>query len=389
MVNVLIPMAGAGSRFVKQGIKTPKQLLTVKGKHVLDISLESMKGLNERNLIFIVRDEQVYNFHIDEILKQKYGNNIKIIITDGLTERSVCSCLLAEEYIDNDSPLIINTLDIEFSPEFDVNEMMDNPSDGLILTFKSNSPNYSYASLDSLGNVIKTAEKKVISPNACVGVYGFKKGSDFVKYAKNMIEKNIRQNNEFYISPLYNLLIQDGLKIKTKPVQKIHIFGTPEEYEFYKNNVAINITDKPICLASDHSGFDAKEITKNLLDKHNIEYVDYGPVIGQDCDYKDYISQAARAINNKESDYGFGFCRTGQGVNMCANKYKGIRSSLIYNEYAMEMSIRHNCSNFFAIPGGKNFSPELMDNYIKIAKTETFDGGRFQVRIQELENESI
>ena len=201
MVNVLIPMAGAGSRFVKQGIKTPKQLLTVKGKHVLDISLESMKGLIERNLIFIVRDEQVYNFHIDEILKQKYGNNIKIIITDGLTEGSVCSCLLAEEYIDNDSPLIINTLDIEFSPEFDVNEMMDNPSDGLILTFKSNSPNYSYASLDSLGNVIKTAEKKVISPNACVGVYGFKKGSDFVKYAKNMIEKNIRQNKEFYISP--------------------------------------------------------------------------------------------------------------------------------------------------------------------------------------------
>jgi len=104
MVNVLIPMAGAGSRFVKQGIKSPKQLLTVRGKHVLDISLESMLGWQNDygNLIFIVRDEQVYNFHIDKVLRQKYGNDIKIITTDGLTEGSVCSCLLAEEYINNE-----------------------------------------------------------------------------------------------------------------------------------------------------------------------------------------------------------------------------------------------------------------------------------------------
>ena len=145
MVNVLIPMAGAGSRFVKQGIKSPKQLLSVRGRHVLDISLESMLGWenNYNNLIFIVRDEQVYNFHIDKVLKQKYGDKIKIVTTDGLTEGSVCSCLLAEEYINNKDPLVINTLDIEFRPQFNIHEMSDIVSDGLILTFKSNSSNYS------------------------------------------------------------------------------------------------------------------------------------------------------------------------------------------------------------------------------------------------------
>ena len=137
MVNVLVPMAGAGSRFVKQGIKSPKQLLTVRGRHVLDISLESMLGWQNDygNLIFIVRDEQVYNFHIDKVLRQKYGDKIKIITTDGLTEGSVCSCLLAEEYINNKDPLIINTLDIEFRPKFNVHEMTDISADGLILTF--------------------------------------------------------------------------------------------------------------------------------------------------------------------------------------------------------------------------------------------------------------
>ena len=108
-------------------------------------------------------------------------------------------------------------------------------------------------------------------------------------------------------------------------------------------------------------------------------------MIGNDCDYKDYISQAAKAINNKESDFGFGFCRTGQGVNMCANKYKGIRSALIYDEMAMEMAIRHNCANFFAVPGGATFSESRMEKFIQICKEETFDGGRHQERVQNLE----
>ena len=155
---------------------------------------------------------------MDELLVKKFGSDIKIVVLDKLTDGSVCSCLFAEEYIDNDAPLVIHTLDIEFRPVFDPHVIETLDVDGLILTFKSNSTNYSYAQLDKDGNVIKTAEKKAISPNACVGIYGFKKGSDFCKYAREMIERDLRTKNEFYISPLYNVLIEDGKKIVTEDV---------------------------------------------------------------------------------------------------------------------------------------------------------------------------
>ena len=381
--NILIPMAGLGSRFIKEGFKVPKQIINIKDKHLIDISLDCL-DYKDCNLIFVLRDEHVYNHHMDELLKKKFGDDITIVVLDQLTDGSVCSCLFAEEYIDNDAPLVIHTLDIEFRPVFNPHVMETLDADGLILTFKSNSINYSYAQLDGNGIVTKTAEKKAISPNACVGIYGFKKGSDFCKYAKEMIDKNLRTKNEFYISPLYNLLIDDGKKIVTDSVEKMHIFGTPDEYNFYKENVTQRIGDKPIALCSDHSGFEAKEHFKSILDANRLEYIDFGTILNKDCDYRDYIAQAAKAIQDKDCHFGFGFCRSGQGVNICANKYKGIRSALIYNEYSMEMSIRHNCANFFAIPA-MNMDEQTLARYLRIARNNTFDGGRHQIRIQELE----
>ena len=377
-------MAGLGSRFIKEGFKVPKQIINIKDKHLIDISLDCL-DYKDCNLIFVLRDEHVYNHHMDELLKKKFGDDITIVVLDQLTDGSVCSCLFAEEYIDNDAPLVIHTLDIEFRPVFDPHIIETLDADGLILTFKSNSINYSYAQLDSEGIVTKTAEKKAISPNACVGIYGFKKGSDFCKYAKEMISRNLRTKNEFYISPLYNVLIEDGKKIVTEGVDKMHIFGTPDEYRFYKDNVVQKIGDKPIALCSDHSGFEAKEQFKEILDTNDLEYIDFGTILNKDCDYRDYIAQASKAIQENDCHFGFGFCRSGQGVNICANKYKGIRSALIYNEYAMEMSIRHNCANFFAIPA-KSMDQATLARYLRIARENSFDGGRHQIRIQELES---
>ena len=381
--NILVPMAGLGSRFIKEGFKVPKQIINIKDKHLIDISLDCL-NYKDCNLIFVLRDEHVYNHHMDELLIKKFGADISIVVLDQLTDGSVCSCLFAESLIDNDAPLVIHTLDIEFRPVFDPHVIETLDADGLILTFKSNSTNYSYAQLDKDGNVTKTAEKKAISPNACVGIYGFKKGSDFCKYAREMIERDLRTKNEFYISPLYNVLIEDGKKIITESVDKMHIFGTPDEYHFYKNNVVQKIGDKPIALCSDHSGFDAKETFKEILESNKLEYIDFGTILNKDCDYRDYIAQASKAIQENDCHFGFGFCRSGQGVNICANKYKGIRSALIYDEYAMEMSIRHNCANFFAIPS-KNTDKQTLELYLKIARENSFDGGRHQIRIQELE----
>lgn len=379
--NILVPMAGLGSRFIKEGFTVPKQLINIKNKQLIDISISCIDTSNS-NLIFVIRDDQIYNFRMDDILKKKFGENIKIVVLDKLTDGSVSSCLFAKQYINNNQPLVIHTLDIEFAPVFDPHQLYNIDSDGIILTFKSNSSNYSYAKVDN-GYVSETAEKKAISQNACVGIYGFRKGSDFCKYAEKMISLNIRTNNEFYIAPLYNLLIQDELRIKTQEVEKMHVFGTPEEFNFYKNNVIKKFGEKPIALCSDHSGYNSKELFKQTINNAGLKYIDYGTMVEKDCNYTDYINQTAKAIKDGDCDYAFGFCRTGQGVNICANKNKGIRCALIYDNNSMEMAIRHNCSNFFAIPS-INCTEQKLNNYLKIASSNSFDGGRHQVRVQEL-----
>lgn len=382
--NILIPMAGLGNRFQKEGFTVPKQLINLGNKHLIDISLSCI-STEDANLIFIIRDDHIYNFRMDEILKQKFGENIQIVVIDHLTRGSVESCMYAEKLIDTEQPLIIHTLDIEFFPKFDPKQIKFLNADGLILTFKSNSTNYSYAKTQD-DYVIETAEKKAISSNACVGIYAFKKGSDFCTYARQMIEQNILVNNEFYIAPLYNLLIQNGLKIVAQSVEKMHVFGTPDEYRFYKNNVikSLGSTNKPIALCADHSGYYAKELFKEVLEENELKYVDFGTFVDRDCNYKDYIHQAVKFIHDGDCDFGFGFCRTGQGVNICANKYKGIRSAVIYDNMAMEMAIRHNCANFFAIPA-KLASKSTLNTILDIGINNTFDGGRHQVRIQQLE----
>ena len=381
-------MAGLGSRFVEAGYKVPKQFLHVGKKQLIDISLECF-NISECNLIFVVRDEQVANYNVDKLLKSKYGEDIIIVVTDGLTEGSVCSCLLAQEFIDNELPLFIHTLDIQFSPNVEPEQISQTDIDGLLLTFKSNSSNYSYAQIDKGGYVCQTAEKKVISDEACVGIYYFKTGALFCQNAKEMIARNLRTNNEFYISPLYNLLIEKNLSVKTLAVKKMHIFGTPTEFEFYKNNVVKKIGTKPIALCADHSGYKAKELFKKELEKNGVEYIDYGTTLSNDCDYKYYIEQAVTAKNDGICNHIFGFCRTGQGVNMCANKFKGIRSALIYDLFAAEMAIRHNCANFFSFPERLFGDRTLVEKVIKILLNNSFDGGRHQMRIQGLEDENL
>ena len=377
-------MAGRGKRFVDAGYKVPKQFIRIGKQQLIDISIGSF-NIEECNLIFVVRDDQISNFNVDKILKSKYGEDISIVVTDGMTDGSVCSCLLAEKYIDNDIPLFIHTLDIQFAPVVEPQEISEVDSDGLLLTFKSNSANYSYALLNSEGNVTRTAEKKVISDQACVGIYYFRSGKIFCNNAREMIERDLRTNNEFYISPLYNLLIEKELVVKTRPVDKMHIFGTPREFEFYKNNVVKKLGEKPIGLCSDHSGLKTKEKFKAILKKKSIEFVDYGTTLSNDCDYKYFIEQAVTGKQDGVCDFIFGFCRTGQGVNMCANKFKNVRSALIYDVYSAEMAIRHNCANFFSFPERLYEDEKFIEQVLDTLLNSSFDGGRHQNRIQGLE----
>ena len=379
--NLLVPLAGRGQRFVDEGFVVPKYMITAYDKHLIDWALSSI-DTSECNLIFCLRQDHINNFGVDEIFRKKFGNDIKIVVIDRITDGSVSTCLLAKEYIDNELPLYIYTVDVHFGPKFKPAEMVN---DGLILTFKSNNPAYSYVKLNEEGYALLTAEKEVVSSNACVGVYGFKSGSKFIEYAESMIMHNMRTRNEFYITPMYNLMIEDGLKISIKEVDEMYIMGTPEEYKFFTTRVLNQFGKGKVALASDHSGYELKEQCKKILERHGVEYVDLGCFTKKDCDQFDYISQAVQFIKNGTCTHGIGFCCTGQAVNIAANKTDGIRSALIYDAYSAEYSIKHNCCNFFAIPA-RITTPEILGTYIYTFLNTRFEGGRHCARIQKIED---
>ena len=379
--NLLLPIAGKAQRFLDEGYTMPKPLIMSKDKHIIDWSMDSF-DTDDCNVIFAVRLEHINNFSIDDILRRKFGEDIKIVVVDRVTDGSVSTCLLAKDLIDNELPLIIYTPDVYFEDTFNPTEI-DAALDGFLLTFKANSPAHSYVELDDSGLATRTAEKEVISENAAVGVYYYRTGSMFVKYAEEMIEKNIRTKNEFYICPMYNLLIRDGLKVGISQVKKMHVLGTPAELEFFVNHVTNRFGEKPVALCGDHSGFNMKSLAKKVLDKNNIPYIDFGSYIKKDCDYNDYVIAAVQSIKNKTCDFGLGFCRTGQGINILANHLDGIRSALILDEYMAEYSLRHNCVNFFSIPE-KYISEDSFDRMVKIWKESTFDGGRHMTRMKHI-----
>ena len=386
--NILIPIAGKGQRFVDEGYVMPKQLITVGDTQMIDRSLSSIINKDKCNLIFCVRRDHINDFSLDTILKKRYGEDIKIIIIDKLTRGSVETCLYAKKYINNDDPLVIYTLDVCFEPHFNPLEI-DNNVDGSILTFKSNNNNYSYAKVNKEGYVSATAEKEVISENAAVGVYTFSRGSNFVTHAEQMINKNITTKNEFYICPLYNLMIEAGLKIKTHPVEKMHLMGTPSELEFFLTHTLVKFGDKPLAICADHSGFHFKETIRTILDSNNINYIDYGTFVDKDCDYNDYVAQAVSAVKRGDCDYIIASCRTGQGVNIAGNKFTGIRAAIVHDEYTAEYAVRHNCANLFSIPS-KYVDKKCFEGILKTWETATFDGGRHITRITKAEkNESV
>lgn len=377
--NLLLPIAGRAQRFLDKGYTMPKPLIMSKDKHIIDWSMDSI-DTSECNVIFAVRLEHINNFSIDDILRNKFGKDIKIVVVDRVTDGSVSTCLLAKEHINNDLPLIIYTPDVYFENKFSPSKI-DQSLEGFLLTFKANSSAHSYVKLDENGHAVRTAEKEVISQNAAVGVYYYKTGKMFVKYAEEMISKNIRTKGEFYICPMYNLMIRDGAKVGIKQVEKMHVLGTPAELEFFVEHVTTNFGEKPVALCCDHSGFKMKEAAKKLLEENNVPYIDFGTYVKKDCDYNEYVSAAVKAINDKVSDFGMGFCRTGQGVNILANHLSGIRSALVLDEYTAEYAIRHNCVNFFAVPE-KYVSEDMLNRMIKIWKKTTFDGGRHMTRMK-------
>ena len=234
-LNVLIPMAGAGSRFAQAGYTFPKPLIEVRGKPMIQVVVENLNI--EANYIFLVQKEHYLKYNLKYLLNL-IAPGCKIVQVDGLTEGAACTTLLAKEHIDNDAPLVMANSD-QFV-EWNSNECMyafsADSIDGGILTFEATHPKWSYAKLDESGFVCEVAEKRPISNLATVGVYYWKHGADYVKYAEQMIAKNIRTNNEFYVAPVFNEAVGDGKKIRVKNIERMWGIGTPEDLNYFLDN---------------------------------------------------------------------------------------------------------------------------------------------------------
>ena len=233
-MKVLIPMAGAGSRFEKAGYTFPKPLIEVNGKPMIQLVVENLNV--EAEYVFIVQKEHYDKYNLQYLLNL-ISPDCKIVQVDGITEGAACTTLLAKEYIDNDDALLIANSDqfVDWNSNEFLYSMQAGEVDAGILTFESVHPKWSFAKLDEEGLVCEVAEKKPISNKATVGIYYWKQGSDYVKYAEEMIEKNKRVNNEFYVCPVFNEAIDDGLRIKTFDIDKMWGLGTPEDLEVFLN----------------------------------------------------------------------------------------------------------------------------------------------------------
>jgi len=234
-LNVLVPMAGEGSRFAKAGYTFPKPLISVDGKPMIQTVVENLNM--EANHIFVVRKEHYEKYNLKYLLNL-IAPGCKIVQVDQLTEGAACTTLLAKEFIDNDSPLVFANSDqyLEWNSNEFMYSMIADDVDGGILTFESTHPKWSFAKTDENGFVTEVAEKKPISNLATCGIYYWKKGSDYVKFAEQMIKKNIRVNNEFYVCPVFNEAIADSKKIKTFSVKRMWGIGTPEDLNTFLMN---------------------------------------------------------------------------------------------------------------------------------------------------------
>ena len=233
--NLVVPMAGRGSRFTEQGYTDSKPFIDIEGKPMIQRVIENLNfEFNSEFKTIILCQKSDYERYDFSIFKEIIGHdNIEIIQVDGITEGAACTLLLAKEFINSDVPMLSFNTDQMIDYDVDGTFFKMQNFDGGIPCFWGDSTDWSYAKTDEAGVVTEVAEKKVISNDATAGYYYWSKGSDFVKYAEQMIESNDRVNNEFYVAPVYNYAIKDGKKICITQVDAIYELGTPEYLNRY------------------------------------------------------------------------------------------------------------------------------------------------------------
>lgn len=239
ILNIVIPMAGAGSRFKNAGYALPKPLINIHNKRMIQWVVENLTPEIPHRFIFICQEEHCITYHLEQYLKKLTSNPI-IIPINGITEGAAVTVLKAEEYINDNNPLMIANSDqyIDININDYLKHMQIQRLDGLIMTMKADHPKWSYVGFSEHGQVERVVEKQVISNEATVGIYNFSKGRGFVEAAKKMINDDERSNGEFYVAPIYNrLLINPDYKVGVYNIGEekkgMYGLGTPEDLDYF------------------------------------------------------------------------------------------------------------------------------------------------------------
>ena len=236
MIHIVIPMAGRGSRFAQVGYPQPKPLIPIHGKPMIEVVVRNLRARDPHRFIFVVLEDHLRHLDLARTL-ERIAPGCAIVPTAGVTEGAACTVLLAKKFIDNEVPLILANSDqwVKASMDDFVFRLREPSVDGLIMTMDADDPKWSFVRLNDSGRVMEVAEKRVISRQATVGIYGFRRGLDFVRAAERMIQKNLRVNNEFYVAPVYNELAAEGARVGVYSVGRdgegMFGLGTPSDLE--------------------------------------------------------------------------------------------------------------------------------------------------------------
>ena len=229
--NLIMPMGGAGTRFLNNGYECPKPLIDLNGQPFFKRACDSLYGQIElASLTFVVLQDHIDRFGIDEKIRSYYPE-AHIEVLPHVLNGAVLTAMEGAKTIINDFPVIFCDCDLSFKSKelYDLYNAPEFAADGSLLTFRSDLDRYSYVETDENGYAVRTAEKKVISGHAITGAYGFANAKLFLDAAEKYLDECEYQ--EYFMSGIYNILIRGGRKIRVLAVDETTNFGTPEEYE--------------------------------------------------------------------------------------------------------------------------------------------------------------
>lgn len=246
MLNIVVPMAGHGSRFANAGYVLPKPLIPVHDIPMIHLVIHNLAPKTPHRFIFICQQQHLDSFPLETKLKE-WAPGCVVLSVASVTEGAACTVLLSRDLIDNDDPLMIANCDQYV--DVDINHYINASSgyDGYIMTMTANDPKWSYVGIDEYGKITRVVEKEVISSEATVGIYNFARGRDFVSSADRMINRNERVNGEFYVAPVYNQLLKNDARLGIYSIgteqQGMHGLGIPDDLKtFVETDLSLSIT---------------------------------------------------------------------------------------------------------------------------------------------------